>query len=62
MPAKDTSHWFHLRWPNKPDEEEYRMEDICQEIEIPLNRGSKISSLRASSLLVHVPELDYLSK
>ena len=49
-------------WPNKPDEEEYRMEDIHQEIETPSNCGSKISSLRASNLLVHVHELDYLYK
>ena len=25
------------RWPNKPNEGEYRMEDVCQEIEAPSN-------------------------
>ena len=35
------------RWLKKPDEKEYRMEDIRREIETPLNCGSKTSSLRA---------------
>ena len=50
------------RWPKKPDEEEYRMEDIHQEIETFSNCGTKTSSLRTSNLLVLVPELDYLYK
>ena len=50
------------KWSNKPDEEEYRMEDVHQEIATSSNFGSKTSSLRASNLLVHVPELDCLYK
>ena len=41
------------RWPEKPNEEEYVLGDICQEIETPL---------RSSNLSVHVCELDYLYK
>ena len=50
------------RWPEKPNEKEYVLEDIRQEIQTPLNCGSKTSSLRSSNLLVHVPELEYMYK
>ena len=43
------------RWPEKPNEKEYILKDICYGIVIPLNCSS--SSLRSSNLLAHVPEL-----
>ena len=43
------------RWPEKPNEKEYILKDICYEIEIPLNCSS--SSLRSSNLLAHVPDI-----
>ena len=50
------------RWPDKPDEGFYQIEDIEREIKTPLDTGSSSSSLRSSNLPVRVAELDYLYK